>query len=272
MPNAKDAGKIVTRRFLLLGGTGTGKSAQILTLPGKKFAYAFDSNCVPTWRGHDIDYEEWLPTMVSLDAKSLRMVGTEGNKKAAGDNVMSNYSSEQYKKWEESFEKKYKEGFFDQYDVIGFDSCTTFLDLAMDRILAINGRSGTFPQQDDYGPQMVVFTNVMRAFIGLGKTLFVTGHLKTDKDEFTQRIIQLPMFTGQLREKIPLLFSDIFVTRSSVDPGKDIVKYILETVPNQRETPIRTNLRGLSAKEDVTIDWNKPIVGQGLGRVIAKGS
>jgi len=41
-------------------------------------------------------------------------------------------------------------------------------------------------------------------------------------------------------------------------------------VPNSRETPIRTPIRGLYPKEDVTIDWKKPVEGQGLGGILAR--
>ena len=260
MPNALQVTGIQPHKFLLLGGTGTGKTTQLLTLPGKKFVYLFDPNALLTLRGFDITYEEFLPTGVSLDIKSLK-------KGVAGDTYMGQRGSEVYLRWEEDFETKKKAGFFDQFDVIGIDSCTTLLDIIMDRMLTINGRPGTFPQQDDYGPQMVTFTNIMRELTGLGKMVYLTGHLKTDKDELTQRIFRAPLFTGQLREKIPLLFSDIFVTEAMTD-DKGKVSYTLQTVPDRYGTPIRTSIKGLEAKENVTIDWTKPVVGQGLGGLL----
>ncbi|KKL07321.1 hypothetical protein LCGC14_2587250, partial [marine sediment metagenome] len=42
MPNAKDNPDIGKAKFLLLGPTGSGKTSQILTLPGKTFCYLFD--------------------------------------------------------------------------------------------------------------------------------------------------------------------------------------------------------------------------------------
>lgn len=263
MPNARDFTGMPAHKFLLLGNTGSGKTTQFLTLPGKKFIYLFDPNALLTLRGFDVDYEEFLPTPVSLDIKSL-------SKGVAGDKVMGvGKGSEVYLRWEKDYDDKKKAGFFEPYDVIGIDSATTLLDCIMDRILTINGRSGQFPQQDDYGPQMVIFTSIMRELTGSGKMIFVTGHLKTDKDEHTQKIVQLPLFTGQLREKIPLLFSDIF-RMDAVDDGKGKVKYLMHTVPNSRETPIRTAIKGMSAVEDVTIDWNKPATEQGLGAILKK--
>lgn len=267
MPNAKDVGAIGTyaHKLLLLGNTGTGKTSQFLTLPGRKFIYLFDPNAILTLRGYDLEYEEFLPSAVKLDAIPSSAKGQE-----RADKIGTTKAADSYTRWERDFEEKYQKKYFDQFDWIGFDSCTTLLDLIMERLLTIEGRQGQFPQQNDWGPQMVVFMNIVRTAMSLNKGLFFTGHLKTDKDEFTQKIVQLPLFTGQLREKIPLLFSDIFVTTASVDAKGD-VRYLLHTVPNSRETPIRTSIKSLKAAEDVTIDFTKPVEGQGIGRLIAGG-
>lgn len=261
MPNAKDAPKL-SHRILVLGGTGNGKTSQFATLPGKKFAYLFDANAIGTLRGQDVEYEEFLPTPLSFDIQSL-----DNDKKRQG--VMGSKGSEVYRAWEKNWNERMSKGFFKGIDWLGLDSATTLLDLIMDETLTINGRPGTFPLQNDYGPQMVGFTNIMRTAIGMGIGIYVTGHLKTDKDENTQALVQLPMMTGQLREKIPLLFTDVF-KMVAIDDGKGNVKYTMETVPNRRETPIRTVIRGLNPKEDVTIDWKKPVEGQGLGGILVR--
>src|SRR5258708_3023791 len=260
MPNAKDATGVQPHKFLLLGATGTGKTSQFLTLPGKKFAYLFDPNALLSLRGYDIEYETFYPEMVSLDVKSLK-------KETSGDQVMGRKGSEAYLKWEKDFDKKVSEKFFDQFDVIGMDSCPTFLDLIMDRVLTINGRPGQWPQQDDYGPQMVVFTNVVRTLTGMGKMIFFTGHHENKQDELTQRIFFQPLMTGRLREKIPLLFSDIFCTTVEQDQ-KGKVQYNIQTVSSRQVPTIRSSIKGLATLEDVTIDWAKPPEQQGLGRIL----
>jgi hypothetical protein len=264
MPNAKDVTEGL-HRILLLGNTGTGKTSQFLTLPGKKFMYIFDPNALQTLRGYDVEFEEFLPSAVKLDAVPS---SKEGQAKA--DKVMMTQKADSYLRWEKDWDDKYNKKYFNQFDWIGFDSCTTFLDLIMERLLTIEGRQGQFPQQNDWGPQMVTFTNIVRTAMSLNKPLFFTGHLKTDKDEVTQSIVQLPLFTGQLREKLPLLFSDIFLTTATADQVHGTVKYTIRSTPNGRETPIRTSLRGLNSIEDVTIDWKKDPVGQGLGGLLAK--
>jgi len=257
MPNALTAASTSKRKFLMLGNTGAGKTTQFLTLPGKKFMYLFDANAILSIQGHDVDYEEFLPDKLNLSVRSLS--------KDKGDKA-TNYASDIFLKWEKDFDAKLSSGFFDQYDVIGMDSATTFLDLIMDRVMAINGRSG-WPQQDDYGPQMVTFTNVCRVLAGLDKIIYMTGHLETKQDELTKRIYRGAMMTGRLKTKIPLLFSDVFFCDVAND-GQGKIDYRLNTVPDRTNEGIRTSFKGLKPFENVTLDFTKPLGNQGLGKLM----
>ena len=138
----------------------------------------------------------------------------------------------------------------------------------MDRILTINGRAGQWPQQDDYGPQMVAFTNICRTLTSLGKTVYMTGHLEMRQEDLSKRIYRQPMMTGRLRTKIPLLFSDIFVAEAQND-GKGNISHVFQTVPDKITTTVRTSIKGLDPYEDVTLDFSKPLEGQGLGHILA---
>ena len=259
MPNTRDAAALAHHRFLMLGDTGSGKTAQFCTLPGRKFMYIFDANSIPTLRGQDVDYEMFLPADLNLDVTSL-----SADKKGAGKKIMGQVKSEVYTDWERDFSGRD----FSKYDVIGFDSITTFLDLIMDYVLTINGRPGQWPNQDDYGPQMVTFTNVMRSINSLGKTLYCTGHLEYNQDGLTKKIYRMPIMTGRLKGKIPLLFSDILGTTHEVDKdGKD--QYLLQTKPSRDTPTIRCSIRGLEIFEDVTIDYDNEVIGQGLGGILA---
>ena len=60
MPNAAEAKNIAPHTFLMLGPTGSGKTSQLLTLPGKKFAYLFDPNAILSLRGHDITMKNFI--------------------------------------------------------------------------------------------------------------------------------------------------------------------------------------------------------------------
>ena len=259
MPNTRDVAALAHHRFLMLGLTGSGKTAQFCTLPGKKFMYIFDANSLPTLRGRDVDYEIFLPANLNLDVTSLSK-----ENKDKGKRIMAGARSEVYTDWEKDFSSRT----FDKYDVVGFDSITTFLDLIMDYVLTINGRPGQWPNQDDYGPQMVTFTNVMRSINSLGKTLYCTGHIEYIQDDLSKKIFWVPIMTGRLKGKIPLLFSDILGTSHEVDKDNKST-YTLQTKPS-RDTPnIRCSIRELEMYEDITIDYKQEVVGQGLGGILA---
>lgn len=259
MPNAKDAHAKGRHCFLVLGDTGGGKTSQFLTLPGRKFAYLFDPNAIMSLQGHDVDYEEFLPDRLNLNVTPLSS-SKQGDKVTSHKNIM-------FQEWQSDFEAKVNDGFFDGIDNIALDSATTFLDLIMDRQLTLNGRAGQWPQQDDYGPQMQVFTNVVRTLTSMGKTIYMTGHLEYKQEELSKRIFRQPLMTGRLRTKIPLLFSDIFIAEASND-GKGNIKHTLQTVPDKITTTVRTSFKGLEPFEDVTIDWNKDPQEQGLGLLL----
>src|SRR5690606_35656817 len=103
MANAKDARQTAARKFLLLGDTGGGKTTQILTSPGRKFAYLFDPNAILSLQGHDLEYEEFLPDRLNLSVRSLS--------KDKGDKTTS-FQNNLYVEWEKDFNERIKGGFF----------------------------------------------------------------------------------------------------------------------------------------------------------------
>lgn len=267
MPNAKDADVKSQHKIFIMGTTGAGKTSQFLTLPGKKFVYIFDPNALITLQGHDVDYEEFLVDQLNLNVTSL--------KKDVGDKKGKHTLSTTYTQWEEDYESKLASGFFNDYDWVGMDSFTTFSDLVMDRVLAINGRGGQWPQQDDYGPQMNTISNVVRTMTAMGKGLYFTGHTELIKDELSGRVFNQPVMTGRLKVKLPLLFSEILYMEAR--EGKEHTEYMLQTQPTRQMPLIRCTLKGLNDKkeivrlepfEDVTLQHNEPLEGQGLGGII----
>lgn len=265
MPNARDQKVKAKPRILSLGGAGVGKTTQFLTLPGKKFIYCFDPNAILSLQGYDIDYEEFLPDDLSLKLTSMSKEG----QKRAGVNPKKNKGAELYRSWEDDFDTKKANGFFDSYDVIGIDSCTTLLDMIMDGVLALNGRGGQWPQQDDYGPQMLAFQNIMRTLTSMGKIIYVTGHIEMKQDALTKRIFNSPLMTGRLKTKIPLLFSETLINIVEADT-KGNVNYSVQTKPDRSSPIVRSSIRDAAFLEDVAIDFKKDPVGQGLGGLLKR--
>ena len=264
MPNAKtlDIHAGGKPKFLLIGSTGGGKTTQIVTLPGRTFAYLFDPSSLSTLRGFDVEYESFFPEKVNLSAQSLAK--GKGDKTPKG--AQREDASEVYREWEEDFEGKIATGYFDAYDNIAFDSFTTFSDIVMDRILAINGRPGHFPQQDDWAAQMGSITNVVRTLVGMNKVLIFTAHDEFKQDEASKRMQNVLMLTGRLKIKLPLLFSEIWHMDSNSTAEK--ISYTAQTRADRLNPTIRCTVRDMPMYADMTIqDWRKP-QDYGLGKIL----
>lgn len=260
MPNAKDARDLEESpdRFLLLGTGGAGKTSEILTLPGRKFVYVFDPNCIASLEGHDVDYEKFL---VDADDVDLAVKSLSTGK---GDTSSRRISPQTYINWEKHFETNHAAGFFNNYDWIGFDSFTMFLEMVMDRILFINGRTGKQPEQADWAAQVNTVGNVFRVIAAMNIGILCNGHLDERQDELTKRIWMRPMMTGRLRIRVPLLFNHVLVCHS------DTGVFTVQTQSDKTNPFIRTAFKGLSFEEDVTIkDFNKP-GDYGLGALLKK--
>jgi hypothetical protein len=214
----------------------------------------------------DIDYEVFSP-----DVSTFAMTTLDKSKPNDAPAVPKK-PSEAYRNWEKHFEQAQKDHLFDQYDWVGMDSATTFVDMMMDRVLSLNGRLGQWPQQDDYGPVITAFQQIMRALTNMknkdGKAIsaFLTGHLRMEKDEVSGRIYNMLQVYPSLQSKIPLLFSELLIAEA-IDDGKGGTKYTVRTKPDRLNPGARCSLREVQSVEDITINWAKPLEGQGLSRL-----
>ncbi len=257
MENFKDESAPI-ETILAVGGAGTGKTAAFATLPGKKFMYIFDPNAGATLAGLDIDHKTFLPEQLDLDAVTLR--------KDVRDRTSRPPQPKTYLEFEKDFEQRLADGFFDAYDFIGIDSNSTFSDIVMDRIMFLNGRFGKWPEQADYTATVNTMIKIYRTFTTLGVPLYVTGHLEFKQEENSGKMINTFAFLGRLRTRMPILFSNIFQFFADTD-SKGQTQWSVRSAPD-RQNPYLRRSKGLRMQsvEQVTVDWSKPVVGQGLGR------
>lgn len=270
MPNAKDAELTNTKRILMLGKTGSGKTAQIWTLPGKKFVYIFDPNTLSTIRGLDIEYAEFMPDVLEMDAM------LKGFNKGAMDDKLPTKTSKReptaYIDWVSDLNKRVEEKYFESFQWLIFDS-TTFISRAiMSRQLYINNRYGGLSDRADY---RVVGDKIAELFSTINTmplNIYATGHLQSYEDEKTSKVETKINLPGQARTILPLVFTDIFMTTTDEGGPKGEVRYLIRTQPEARGfQDIRTSMRGLKALEDVTIGtWGDGSVRYGIGKLLSQ--
>jgi len=270
MPHASEMTKPARNNFLLYGDIGSGKTTAFRTIPGRKFLYMFDPAGLSSIKGSDdIFYEAFMPENISMSVSTLKGVKDSSAPRYEANDV--------YSKWENDFEKRLKANWFSDpnaeidgvkggFDAIGFDSITTLNDLLMDRILEINGRAGKQPEISDYGVAANALARIIRNANGQGCFVFFTGHENAAQDKLMKTVkIQL-MVAGQLKQKLPILFSDIYHCHADVVNGQ--VKYLIDTVPTDMYPTARCSME-LPPTLDITIPANSSDVTKfGLGKIL----
>ena len=250
-------------RILAIGPAGSGKSTQLRTLPGKKLLFCFEDNALNSLQGDpDIDYQLYLPDVVEIAARSLsskqnaRSVPATGEKPEAFDNFVRDFNS---------LLQDDRKATFAKYDVVAIDSLTSMSKAVMDAVLWINNRMGQQPAMDDWAAQLNTIENTVRKLTSLPKTVYITAHDNLIQDELTKKIVNELVLTGQLKTRIPMLFSDI-LKFECVDG-----KFSMLTQPDRYNIKIRKSLpNDVASVEDVTIkDFSKP-QDFGLGKLMQR--
>lgn len=247
-------------RFLLYGNIGSGKTTLLRTIPGKKFIYMFDNAGRRSLTKDDnIWIEEFLPDSLPINVASI--------KGASSSTSAVNY--EIYKLWEADFNRRIQEDWFKKegFSAICFDSLTTFGDIILDQILALSGRLGKSPEISDYGMQANAISRVVRLATAQDCIVAFTGHEKSAQDKLLRTIATQILVPGQLVQKLPILFSDIY--HCKVDRQGSQVKYVIETVPCELFPTARCSMQ-LAPEVDVTIksELGGDVTKQGLGKIL----
>lgn len=113
--------------------------------------------------------------------------------------------------WEKEYERRKKEGFFNNIGTYAIDSCTTFSDCFANQYLKAKGRTGEFLQQQDYNPIMAAITSAIKDILALPCDVIFLAHDDVDKDEATGRMFVGPNFIGKSsRGKYPVWFDEIY--------------------------------------------------------------
>jgi len=112
--------------------------------------------------------------------------------------------------WDREYHRRKRDGYFGQIGTYFLDSSTTWASAAMNVILQKAGRLGGPPFQQDYLPAMSMIENAIKDMMTLPCDVILTAHLDVDKDEATGRMFVGPLFVGKLKQRIPVLFDELY--------------------------------------------------------------
>jgi AAA domain len=250
-----------------VGPTGSGKSAQIWTLPGRKFLYVFDPNTMPTIRGCDVDYEEFFPDFAEMDATLKGF-----NKGSKSDRPKKPKEPTVYTDWVENINAKVDAGFFRDYDWVILDSVTFLSKATMDRQLYLNGRYGDLEDRADYRVVGSKLSDLFNTLSGLPINVYCTGHTRTFEDDKTKKVTTQINLPGKARDILPLMFTNVWLAKTKEDDDGQL-RYFIRTKPEPRGfQDIRSCIQNLAIEEDVTIpNFEKMVPGKmGIGGLLAK--
>ncbi len=247
-------------RILAIGPAGAGKTTQLRTLKGKKLLFCFEDNALNSLSGDpNIDYQLYLPDVVEIAPRSLsskqnvRSTPASEEKPEAFDNFVKDFNSLLRPENKETLAK---------YNVIAIDSLTSMSKAVMDSILWINNRMGQQPAMDDWAAQLNTIENTVRKITSLPKTVYITAHDTLMQDDLTKKIVNELVLTGQLKTRIPMLFSDIL--KFQCEDGK----FSMLTQPDRYNIKIRRSFNLEDPLVNVTIaDFSKP-QDSGLGKLL----
>ena len=263
--SATDAAMDPRQRIMLVGSTGSGKTAQIWTLPGKKFVFAFDPNTLPTLKGcPDCTYEEFFPEYMEVDTALKGF-----NKGSRSDTMKKKREPRLYERWRDYFNDFVDQEYHKQFDWLVFDSMTFVAKAMMDRQLYINNRYGDIEELGDFRVVGSKLTDVFSSISGLPVNIFATGHTRVFEDDKTKRIVTQIFLPGKARDILPLTSTNVWEAYS--EEGKNGQEYKVRTVPDRRGLQdIRSSIQGLAPIEDVTIKDFAHATKYGIGALLKR--
>ncbi len=255
----EDAGP---ENILLVGPTGSGKTTQINTLPGKVWVFCFDPNSRRSLFRSDIQGEEWLPDPLEIDATIKGF--NKGSK--SDDRPISKIEPRVYVEFIESLYERAEAKFFDQYDWVCFDSLTFLLRACHARTAYINNRYGKPEEMADYRTVGSKISDLVQSASSEPINTLFTGHIDTWQDEVTNKISTELALSGSAKKRVPLVMTNIWLC---VPATEDKVKFEIQTVPGKRGLQcIRSSVDGLKPLEDVTIGDKKNPTNYGIGKLL----
>lgn len=116
--------------------------------------------------------------------------------------------------WEAHIRDLERNRVFDNIGTYAIDSLTLWSEALMNEILRRSGRTRGIPQVQDWQLMMNTTRDCIKALTSYPCDLIVTAHVDSDKDEITGKLFTAPLIAGKLKERLPLLFDELYVMQA----------------------------------------------------------
>lgn len=185
--------KLSTMRALIAGGTGSGKTTSLRTARKPVLIHSMDPDGTVSIRDEIAQGGIYVDTRFESDDPK---------------------DPKTWMAWEAEYFRLKRGGIFDSLGTYAIDSATTWSNIAMNLTLKKKGRPAGTPQQDDYLPTMILLENAIKDMVTLPCDIILIAHEDLDKDEVSGRMFAYPLFIGKLKQRIPLLFSEVYFAQT----------------------------------------------------------
>lgn len=212
MATLKDRKKTQSKKVLLIGDSGSGKTSFLGTVPGKLHIIDFD-NGLDVLAGKDIEYGEYYDDKEKPSAwKRFR---------------------EQMASWRKT----------PPTDSIALDSITTAAECALRYVLDKNGRGAGLIQQGDWGQAISEVKDALAFLTTLPVHVIITSHYQMFRDETLGQLHFVPLIYGkELPMVMPKYFNDCWRTYVDLPAGSTEPKYMLQVRPTGRYSTLKNTL------------------------------
>ena len=258
-------------KIILAGDTGTGKTSQFETMPGRRYAHVFDPAAHSTLRLADDQYENFFPE--DGDLNLLPQTAIKGGKRLS-DGAASPKGPQVYLRWAKRMNELHASGFFNQVDSFMLDSATLLGLHLMERQRWLGDKQGREDERQDHRMAGETMINALWSIFSLPCHVLVTMHTKYVETKVgetkTGAMHNRLTVPGGSQLMLPRFVSACWYTEVVEDRKTGRASYQVMTRAQPRWPHVRTPRAWghLPLWHNVTIeDWARP-QDFGLGRLI----
>jgi len=181
--------------FLVYGDFGTGKTTLLTTCPKPVLIHSFDPGGMVSIRTELLDKTQEITADIRFEDESPGQPSV-------------------WEAWTKEYKRLKRAGILDQLGTFAVDSGTTWAAAALNLICYKAGRPGGPPYQQDYMPAMSLMENAIKDIMTCKCHFVFTCHEDATKDENSGKMFIGPQLIGKLKQRIPLLFSELYCAQA----------------------------------------------------------